>query len=164
MMNTIAIIVAADENNGIGLNNQLPWKLSNDLRKFKQLTTGHVVVMGRKTWESLPKKPLPERDNIVLTSDKAFSAKGATVVHSMNEILAHDFSPKTVFIIGGAQVYRQFFPYAQHLYLTRVHKVFEVDTKLGGLNLDEWELISSETPSKTDNDCCEYSFMHYQRK
>lgn len=163
-MNNLSIIVAADENNGIGYRNQLPWRLSNDLQRFKQLTTGNVVVMGRKTWESLPKKPLPERINIVLTRNPISLPAEVMVFNSVDELIQHNFAPKTVFIIGGAEIYRQFFPLASTLYLTRVHGKFETDTYLEGFNPQEWELISSQPQPKTEKDSCPYTFEMYRRK
>ncbi len=163
-MNNLSIIVAVDENNGIGYRNQLPWRLSNDLKRFKQLTTGNVVVMGRKTWESLPKKPLPERINVVLTRNSIDLPVGVQVFSSVKEFIQQDYSPKTIFIIGGAEIYRQFFPLASTLYLTRVHGKFETDTHLEGFIPDEWELISSLPNPQTEKDSCPYTFEVFRRK
>jgi dihydrofolate reductase len=116
----IALIAAVDRHRVIGRNNQLPWRLPNDLKRFKELTLGHPVLMGRKTWESIG-RPLPGRRNLVLSRDPAFRAEGAEVVHSPEEALQALSSSPMLFVIGGETLYRHFLPLATDLFLTHVH-------------------------------------------
>ncbi len=146
----ISIIVAASTNNVIGKNNDLPWHIPSDLKRFKELTTGKRVIMGRKCWESIPAKfrPLPNRDNIVITRDYTYVAKGGFVVSDLKQFIFEyslssiNYGPKEDFIIGGAEIYKQFFPIAQKLYLTEVLGEVEGDTYLEGFNPEEWNLTN----------------------
>ena len=122
-----SIIVAAGQNGEIGLNNQLLCHLPADLRRFKELTTGHPIVMGRKTWDSLPIKPLPNRTNIVLSRNMALSIPDATVVHSLDEVGEIIDNEEEVFIIGGEKVYSDSIDFAHTLYLTRIEHSFTAD-------------------------------------
>ena len=133
----INLIVAVDEKMGIGYDNHLLEAIPEDLKRFKSLTTGHVVVMGRKTWDSLPNKPLPNRKNIVISSQK--QENFMTTAECLNYIknIKDD-----VFVIGGASVYRFFLPLANRIYITLNHKNFEnVDTYFPNINLEEWTII-----------------------
>ncbi len=138
----ISIIVAVAENGVIGDRNMLLWHISEDLRRFKTLTTGHPVVMGRKTCESLG-RPLPNRRNVVITRSKTQIA-GCEVVHSLDEALALFPADEEVFVIGGAQIYAEALPIADRLYLTRVHRDYEGDTRFPDWNPAEWRLAASE--------------------
>jgi dihydrofolate reductase len=146
----ISIIVAASTNLVIGKNNDLPWHLPSDLKRFKELTSGSVVYMGRNTWESIPVKfrPLPNRDNVVITRDKDYLAEGAVVtsdleglkrIFNLSSIL---FGPDEQFIIGGAEIYKQLLPIADKVYMTEVLGDIEGDTYLEGFNPEEWELAN----------------------
>jgi dihydrofolate reductase len=163
-MTTYSIIVAADENNGIGKNNQLPWHISEDLKNFKRLTTGKTILMGRKTWESLPIKPLPNRQNIVISSNPDYIATGAIVCKSIHQALEVCSQFQEVFIIGGAEIYRQFFPITHKLYLTRVFGIFDTDTALAGFDDKEWKLISDDTHKNSGNNSHNFSFLVFERK
>lgn len=133
----INLIVAVDEKMGIGYNNHLLEAIPEDLKRFKSLTTGHVVVMGRKTWDSLPNKPLPNRKNIVISSQKQENFMTTTECLNYIKNINDD-----VFIIGGASVYRFFLPLANRIYITLNHKNFEnVDTYFPNINLEEWTII-----------------------
>ena len=135
---TLSIIVAMAENGVIGHNNRLLWHLPADLKWFKHHTTGHAVLMGRKTFESLG-KPLPNRRNVVLTSQKKRSIEGCEVVNSLDEALDLLKNDGEIFVIGGGEVYRKTLPLAHRIYLTRVHQSFEGDTFfLANLNPSEW--------------------------
>lgn len=123
----LSLIVAHDETGLIGRDGDLPWRLPNDLKHFKALTLGHTVLMGRKTWQSLPRKPLPERENRVLTRDAAFVAPGATVFTDLAAALAAPAQGQ-LFVIGGAELYRLCLPLAATLHITRVHTSTEGDT------------------------------------
>ena len=136
------MIVAVAENGAIGKDNNLLWHISGDLKRFKAITTGHSIIMGRKTYLSFPKRPLPDRKNIILTtSDTVF--EGAYTAKNIEQALALCDSDE-VFIIGGESIYRQFLPYTTKIYLTRVHQSYDADTFFPTLNMDEWETIDTE--------------------
>lgn len=138
----VSVIVAVAENGVIGDRNTLLWHISEDLRHFKSVTTGHPVVMGRKTFESLG-RPLPNRVNVVV-SRQDIGLEGCRVVHSLDEALALFTSDEETFVIGGAQIYAQAMPRADRFYLTRVHHAYEGDTSFPQWDVREWRLISSE--------------------
>lgn len=125
----LSIIVAVSENGVIGLNNQLIWRLPDDLKRFKQLTLGHPMIMGRKTFESIG-KPLPGRQSIIITRDKNFSFEGTLVVHTLEEAIeaAKQTGTDEAFIVGGGEIYRQVQPLCDKLYITEVHTDIEGDT------------------------------------
>ena len=166
----ISIIVAASSNLVIGKNNDLPWHLPSDLKRFKELTSGKRVIMGRKCWESIPEKfrPLPNRDNIVFTRDLNYIAEGAIVMHKLNEVIkGYERNPASHiseehFIIGGAEIYKKYFPVANKLYLTEVLAEVEGDTYLQGFNLDEW-VLTYESAIYEENGF-KYRFKYFQRK
>ncbi|MDB5085292.1 MAG: dihydrofolate reductase [Bacilli bacterium] len=137
----ISLIVAMAENRTIGLNGQIPWRIPGEQAYFKRVTMGHSIVMGRKTYESIG-KPLPGRTNYILTRDRQFSADGCHVVHEIETILELSKTDE-VFVIGGAEVYNFFFPYADKVYLTLVHAEFDGDAFFPELD-DSWELIESQ--------------------
>lgn len=120
-------IVAMDEKRAIGLRNGIPWRLPEDLKLFKRLTMGHPILMGRKTWESLG-RPLPGRQNIVLTRDAAYQAEGAMVIHDIAELEGVELQDKEVMVIGGAQIYGAMLPLMEKLYVSEVHGAHEADT------------------------------------
>ena len=128
-MQTITMIAAVGENNALGKDNDLLWHLPNDFKRFKQLTTGHFIIMGRKTFESFP-KPLPKRTHIIITRDKNYKIKhdNCIVVHSLEEALKLTIEDENPFIIGGGEIYKQGEKFADKLEITRVHKDFEADT------------------------------------
>ncbi|MBR6068613.1 MAG: dihydrofolate reductase [Bacteroidales bacterium] len=138
----ITMIVAVAENGAIGKDNNLLWHISGDLKRFKAITTGHSIIMGRKTYLSFPKRPLPDRKNIILTSGDAIFEEAYTA-KNIEQALALCDSDE-VFIIGGESVYKQFLPYTTKIYLTRVHRSYEADTFFPTLNMDEWETIETE--------------------
>ena len=144
----ISMIVAADENNVIGKDNQLIWHLPDDLKFFKRMTSGHAIIMGRHTFESVG-KPLPNRTNIIITRDKEYQAEGCLVVHSLEGALEKAYEVDSdPFIVGGEQIYRLALPKANTVYLTRIHHEFEGDRHFPELN-DEWKETNSE-PHQTD--------------
>ena len=162
----LSIIVAQAENRAIGLNGDMPWHLSGDLKRFKALTMGHPVVMGRRTWESLPKRPLVGRRNIVFSQSEDFVPEGAEVVRSINDLfdLLHDCDDE-VFIIGGGRIYNMLMPWVNRLYVTWVHKEFpEADTFFPVIDLSKFTKVN-ETEIMTDEKCClEFSYAEYDRK
>ncbi len=140
----INIIVATSTNLVIGKDNDLPWHLPTDMKYFKDTTKGHIVVMGRKCWESIPEKfrPLPNRTNIVMSRNTLYEAKGASVTFDLETLLkVHENSDKEVFIIGGAGLYKEAFKYAHRLYLTQIYSEVEGDVYLEGLDYKDWCLI-----------------------
>ena len=139
----VSIIVAVAANGVIGDRNALLWHISEDLKHFKAVTTGHPVVMGRKTYESLG-RPLPGRTNVVVTRQD-LAIEGCTVVHSLDEALALFPSEEEVFVIGGAQIYAQALPLADRFYLTRVKRDYEGDTRFPEWDEKEWRLVESES-------------------
>lgn len=160
----INIIVAASNNNCIGKDGTLPWDLPSDLKMFKEVTSGHIVIMGRKSWESIPEKyrPLPNRLNVVITRNKDYVAKGAEVRTDLVAALEEfSYQDKDIFIIGGAEIYKEGFKYANKLYLTRVMTEIKGDTYLEGLVESDWHLISFEGPIKENG--FDYRFDKYIR-
>ncbi len=160
----ISIIVAIAQNMAIGKDNQLLWHISNDLKRFKRITEGHQVIMGKKTFESLPKAPLPKRTNIVISDDTNDSFEGCKTVYSIEEAIDLCKEDEESFIIGGGSVYKQFLPYADKLYLTIVHKDFEADTFFPEIDLKKWNLIEREDIDNDPQNDFKYSFLSFSRK
>ena len=149
----VSAIVAVSENNVIGRDGHLPWHLSADLKRFKAITTGHTILMGSNTWFSLPKRPLPDRQNIVITCRTGAEFEGAVLARSIDEAVALLPDADESFVIGGASIYRQMFPLATRLYLTLIHKRFEADTFFPEIDYSQWrelERVDIEDDAKTD--------------
>lgn len=142
----IALIVAAADNDVIGRDNQLPWHLPDEFRHFKRTTSGHHVIMGRRTWESQGAKPLPNRVNVVVTSQENYAAPEARVVTSLDEALelARAAGEQEAFVIGGERLFAEALPIADQLYLTRVHAEPEGDTHFPAFDADQWRVIARE--------------------
>ena len=162
----MSIIVAQAENRAIGLDGDMPWHLSGDLKRFKALTMGHPVVMGRRTWESLPKRPLAGRRNIVFSQSEGFAPEGAEVVRSINDLFAllRDCDDE-VFIIGGGRIYNMLMPWVNRLYVTWVHREFpDADTFFPVIDLSEFTLVH-QTERMTDEKIgLLFSYAEYDRK
>ncbi len=141
----IAIIVAIAQNFAIGRNNDLLFHLPDDLKRFKQITSGHAVIMGKKTLFSLPKGPLPNRRNIVITDVTGETFDGCETVYSIDEAVEVVRNEQLAFVIGGGMIYRQFYPIAGKLFLTMAHQDFEADTFFPVINFNEWKELSRET-------------------
>ena len=159
----ISIIVAVSTNNVIGAHGKLPWRLSDDLKRFKRLTMGKAIVMGRLTWESIG-RPLPGRRNIVLTRQTAFMPEGCDVVASAAEALAAAADSEEIMIIGGSQVYELFFPQASRLYVTRVHAEIEGDVFFPEIDEGAWRLIDSEAHEANDSNQYAFDLKIYERR
>ncbi|MHA6247298.1 dihydrofolate reductase [Pontibacter sp. CAU 1760] len=160
----IAIVVAAAENNVIGKDNNLIWHLPADLRHFKQMTMGHPIVMGRKTYESIG-KPLPGRTTVIITSQEDYKAEGCIITYSVQEAL--DEAKKldeAVYIIGGAEIYKQALPLTDTVYLTRIHQAFEGDVSFPALDTADWVTVSAEHHQPDEKNPYSYSFLELQRK
>jgi dihydrofolate reductase len=162
-MKQISIIVAIARNWAIGKDNQLLWHISDDLKRFKRITTGHQVIMGKKTYESLPFRPLKNRTNIVITDDPDEKFEGCITVYSIEEALEYCNDEKESFIIGGGSVYRQFLPYANKLYITLVEKDYEADTFFPVIDFSTWKLIQKEERGPDDKNDFSYSFLVYEK-
>lgn len=160
-----AIVVVIDENNGIGKDGGLLCHLPNDLKHFKQITTGHTIIMGRKTYESLPKGALPNRINIVITSAEKEKFPGCIVVRSVEEALSVSENHEKVFIIGGGELYRSTLHLADTLYLTRIHNTFEdADTFFPKIDFEDWVLREEDKHRADDKHLYPYTFLTYSRK
>lgn len=159
----ITIIAAAGANNELGKDNDLVWHLPDDFKRFKQLTTGHCIIMGRKTFESFP-KPLPNRTHIVITRNGDYRKEGVLIVSTLEEALQkaeHDPQP---FIIGGGEIYSLGMAVADKIELTRVHGTFEADTYFPEISLEQWELIHEETHPSDERHKYAFSYQTFQRR
>ncbi|HEX2975291.1 MAG TPA: dihydrofolate reductase [Bacteroidales bacterium] len=158
----ISIIVAVSDDWGIGRNNELLWHIPEDLKRFKRLTTGKTVLMGKKTWESLPKRPLPNRRNIVLTDIPGEKLESAEMAYSINEALSICNNGEEVFIMGGGSIYRQFLPMADRLYISHVHMTAPADIFFPKINVQDWKIVEKEEYAKTETDP-PYTYVIYER-
>lgn len=160
----IHLVVAKSDNNVIGHDNQLIWHLPNDWKHFKEITTGHPIIMGRKTFESIG-RPLPNRTNIIITRNKNYSVENAKVAHSLNEALqfAKEID-KNIFILGGGKIYEQALDLVDILEVTEVHENFEGDTYFPVIDLNVWKEISRIKHHKDEKNKFDYSFVRYERK
>ena len=156
-MTEIIVIAAVAKNGIIGNQGKIPWYIPEDFKHFKRITTGYPCIMGSRTYESLPVKPLPGRENIVLNYNKDYDAPGAVVKTSFESALDYCKNKKKVFICGGASVYKLGVKVADRLEITRVHKDYDGDVSFPDIDWDEWELVK-----KNDKDG--FSFMSYTRK
>ena len=164
----LSIIVAAAENNVIGKDNGLIWHLPADMKFFKEKTKGHAIITGRKNYESIPEKfrPLPERTNIVVTRQLDYNAKGAIVVSSIDEAIEYvrtHFTNQEVFIIGGAEIYKQTLAICQKVYLTRIHHTFQGDAFFPELSLTEWQLKTQLSISADEKNKYPFTFETWER-
>ncbi len=160
----VSIIVATADNNVIGKDNQLIWHLPADLKHFKQLTMGHPILMGRKTYESIG-KPLPGRTSIIITRQSDFEADGCIVVHSVQEAIERAKQiDEEVYIIGGAEIYRQALPFTDNIALTKIHHNFNGDTFFPELSEDDWEVTSKEEHEPDEKNKYKYTFLTLKRK
>jgi dihydrofolate reductase len=164
-MTKISIIAAVADNYAIGRSNDLPWYLPADLKHFKELTTGHAIVMGKRTFESLPKGPLPNRKNIVLTSIMSEGVnEGYFEADSLEDALYLCEHEEKVFIIGGATVYRQSIHKVDYLYITWIHNHFTADTYFPEIDFNEWEEVKHEDHKADGKNAYPYTFSEYKRK
>lgn len=159
----VSIAVAVSKNNAIGKDNQLLWHLPNDLKFFKKITSGHSIIMGRKTFESIG-RPLPNRRNIVLTNSTDFNHPDVVVAHSIPDVLQLISKEEKVFVIGGADIYRQFLPLASEIYLTKVDVELEGDAYFPVLSEKDWTIVSKESYSIDERHHYSYSFVHLIKK
>jgi dihydrofolate reductase len=164
-MSKISIIAAVSDNYAIGNLNKLPWHLPADLKRFRQLTTNHTVVMGKRTFESLPNGPLPNRKNIVLTSIMSEGVnEGYFEADSLDDVFYLCEKEEQVFIIGGTSIYKQTLDRVNSMYITWVHGTFNADTFFPEINFDEWKEVSREDFEADEKNPYPYSFSTYERK
>lgn len=162
-MAEIHMLVAMAANRVIGKNNAMPWHLPADLKHFKRMTTGHTIIMGRKTFESIG-KPLPKRTSVIITSQPHYSSQGCIIAHSLQEALHVAANEEKVFIIGGASVYLQALPYAKALHLTLIHREIEGDTHFPPIDETQWEETGREDHQPDAKNPMPYSFITYRKK
>ncbi|OIQ21823.1 MAG: diacylglycerol kinase [Flavobacterium sp. MedPE-SWcel] len=155
---TITLIAAAAENNALGKDNKMVWHLPDDFKHFKKLTTGHAIIMGRKTLESM-NGPLPKRTNIVITRQKDYTYDGCTIVHSLDEALAVCNNDDEVFIIGGGEIYKQAIDKADKIELTRVHTTTDADAYFPEIDTIKWQLTKEEYHSKDEKHKLDFTFQ-----
>ncbi len=160
----ITLIAVVGNHFELGYQNRLLCHLPKDLHHFKSLTLNHTVVMGRKTWDSLPIKPLPQRRNIVLSRQQPLTLSGAEVFNSINEILAATQNEPELFIIGGASIYQLFLPLANKLHLTRVLSDFRADVYFPKIDFNAWQLVHEEKVPKEKENPYNFTFQTYEAK
>lgn len=159
----ITLIAAAAENNALGKDNDLIWRLPDDFKRFKALTSYHHIIMGRKTFESFP-KPLPNRKHVVITRQENYKNETIEVVHSLEEAIQFSSTEEEIFIIGGGEIYKQALPFADKIELTRVHGEFEADTFFPEIDEKKWDLVNSEFHDKDEKHKYSFSYLTYLKK
>tara|TARA_B100001250_G_scaffold231585_1_gene198793 strand:- start:16250 stop:16747 length:498 start_codon:yes stop_codon:yes gene_type:complete len=158
---TISIIAAMDDNNLIGNNNQIPWMLPGELKRFRKITMGKPIIMGRKTHESIG-RILDGRENIILTNNNLYKKEGALIFNNLNTVFEEFGNHKELMVIGGAEIYKLVLPFTNKLYLTHIHKEFHGDTWFPNLCLSNWEVIEEEA-HKNEDIQIEYTYKTYFR-
>ncbi|GGG96393.1 dihydrofolate reductase [Polaribacter pacificus] len=163
-MSKTIIIAAIADNNALGKDNDLIWHLPADLQRFKKVTSGHHILMGRNTFESIG-KPLPNRTTVIITRNKDYTADGCKVVHSLQEALEFAKADSHIFIIGGAQIYKEAMAsdLVDQLDITRVHESFEADAYFPEIDLTEWRVVAREDCMADEKNPHDYSFISYQK-
>ncbi len=159
----ISFVVAIGQNNVMGKDNAIPWHIPADLKFFKKVTMGHPIVMGRKTYDSIG-KPLPGRENIIMTRNQHYAQEGCTIIHTVEELLKLEEKNEEVCVIGGAEIFKITFPHADRLYLTKINHEFEGDTFFPDFDESEWKIISEEKGPKDEKNPYDYTFFIYERK
>jgi dihydrofolate reductase len=159
----ITLVAAAAENNALGKDNDLIWRLPDDFKRFKALTSYHHIIMGRKTFESFP-KPLPNRKHVVITRQENYKNETIEVVHSLEEAIQFSSTEEEIFIIGGGEIYKQALPFADKIELTRVHGEFEADTFFPEIDEKKWDLVNSEFHDKDEKHKYSFSYLTFLKK
>ena len=159
----IILIAAVAENNALGKDNQLVWHLPNDFKRFKTLTSGHYILMGRKTFESFP-RPLPNRTHIIITRQKNYSYEGCLVASSIEKALEMAPKDEDIYVIGGGEIYKQSIDIADKIEITKVHSTFEADTYFPEIDADKWELVFEEHHKKDEKHNFDFTFQTYLKR
>jgi dihydrofolate reductase len=159
----IVMIAAVAENNALGKNNELVWHLPNDFKRFKELTSGHYIIMGRKTFESFP-KPLPNRTHVVITRQPNYQPEGCVVVNSIENAIKACPENETIYIIGGGEIYNQSLAFSDTIEITKVHGEFEADAFFPEIKSENWELIQSVFNSKDERHLYDYTYQTFVKK
>jgi dihydrofolate reductase len=159
----IVMIAAVAENNALGKNNKLVWHLPNDFKRFKELTTGHYIIMGRKTFESFP-KPLPNRTHVVISRQSNYQPEGCIVVNSIENAINVCPKNETIYIIGGGEIYSQALPYSDMIEITKVHGQFEADAFFPEIKEEEWELTQVKYNTKDERHLYDYTYQTFVKK
>ncbi|MRX70903.1 dihydrofolate reductase [Bacillus lacus] len=161
----ISLLFAMDQNRLIGKNNDLPWRLPADLAYFKKVTMGHKIIMGRKTFDSIG-KPLPGRENFILTRDTSYHQDGCSILHSTEELLQlnKECGAEELFVIGGTEIFKEVLPHSSKMYVTRIEESFEGDKYFPFFEEKEWTVLSKEKGVKNEKNPYDYEFLVYQRK
>lgn len=160
----LSVIVAKSINNVIGINNELPWRISEDLKRFKRLTTGHNIIMGRKTFESLG-GVLPNRKHIVLTHDENYSVDydSVKIIHSVDDIKEYIDSEEENFVIGGGKIYQLLLPYVKKLYITQINEEINGDTFFPEIDMNEWKTVFKTKGVRNEMNDYDYEFINYEK-
>lgn len=159
----ISLLVAMDKNQLIGKDNDLPWRLPADLAYFKRVTMGHPIIMGRKTYDSIG-RPLPGRENIIVTRDTSYKAEGCKVIHSIEEIVKmNQQTDQELFVIGGAEIFKEILPHSDRLYITEINEGFDGDTYFPTFDKAKWKVISKEQGIKNEKNPYDYTFLVYEK-
>ncbi|MES2418712.1 MAG: dihydrofolate reductase [Bacteroidota bacterium] len=161
-MNKLSIVVAISANNAIGKNNQLLWHLPSDLKHFKEITSGHPIIMGRKTFDSIG-KPLPNRRNIIITRKTGLTIPGVEVTHSLAEAISLCKNENEAFIVGGAEIYKEALAFTDRIYLTTVHQTYEADVFFSEIKHSEWKVINQEYHPADEKNNVAYTFSTMER-
>jgi dihydrofolate reductase len=159
----VIMIAAVAENNALGKNNDLLWHLPNDFKRFKEITSGHHIIMGRKTFESFP-KPLPNRTHVIITRQNDFEYEGCVVVQNIEKAISVCPINENLYIIGGGEIYQQSISFADQLDITRVHHSFDADVYFPEIDPEIWELTSETYHSKDERHLFDYTFQTFVRK
>jgi dihydrofolate reductase len=159
----IVTIAAVAENNALGKNNELVWHLPNDFKRFKELTSGHYIIMGRKTFESFP-KPLPNRTHVVITRQQNYQPEGCIIVNNIENAIKACPENKTIYIIGGGEIYNQALVFSDKIEITKVHGDFEADAFFPEIKTEEWELVQSDFNKKDERHLYDYTYQTFVKK
>jgi dihydrofolate reductase len=159
----ITLIAAVAENNALGKDNKLLWHLPEDFKRFKALTSGHNIIMGRKTFESFP-KPLPNRTHIIITRQKNYAPEGCIVVNSLQSAIEACPAEVENFIIGGGEIYKQAIEFADKIDITKVHASFDADTFFPEIDVKKWQVATEEFHPKDEKHEFEFTFLTYHKK
>ena len=157
----IIFVWAEDEKGAIGKDGGLPWKLPNDMKFFKETTTGHTVLMGRKTFESMGNRPLPNRQNLIMTRQLDYQADGVTVVHHLDDVVGNS---EDIYVIGGSEIYKQFMPVVDVLWQTKIAGDFDGDTFFPQVNWEDWQLVEKIPGIRDEKNKHDHELLKYIRK